>query len=499
MVETQGGVGVGMNLKKTSILALVLALAVLYLTRVSLPSREQEMARDVVLRGQKISELSRIKVVRKESTGGAEGSFTLVETAPEAKDTAGSWYVDGRPTVALDKAALAGFLRGLEVLKVGEPIADSSLAKDFSVYGLDSPSLTVVAESSNKELSRIEFSFGKKNEYLGQRYVKISGRSGVFLTEEAGFSAVNKSLADIREKTPIAINEAEVESIVVASANGTVTVKREGKDTWRITDPYIRPAAPLAVKTLLDSLRSLRATEFIDDTSKAARYGLDTPKVSVKVFFGQDKIPGHREVKIGMSAADGQMAAYFTFNNAPSIFKSSSADLAPFILTADSFREKKVLALSMDEIQSVRAIGAQVQPLEIQATEKEWTVNGKKSDPVFVEQYLTDLASLEAAEFTLKSSDGAFDKPYLTLIIAKKGEQKEEVTLTVGDEVITRSGTRRFVRVGSDGEPVLITDIDAKRIVPHEEALIEVANPRPTPVLNDSPVSSSSDAGSAKP
>jgi hypothetical protein len=305
------------------------------------------------------------------------------------------------------------------------------------MYGLDSPALTVVAESSKKELPRIEFSFGKKNEYLGQRYVKISGRSGVFLAEEAGFSAVNKSLADVRDKNPIGINDAEVESLIVASANGTVTVKRDGKDSWRITDPYDRPATPLAVKTLLDSLRSLRATEFIDDTSKSGRYGVEAPKVSVKVFFGQDKIPNHREVKIGMSAVDGQMAAYFTFNNAPSIFKSSSADLAPFILTADSFREKKVLGISMDEVQSVRASGAAVPPLEIQATEREWTVNGMKSDPVFVEQYLTDLSSLEAAEFTLKSADGAFDKPFLTLVIAKKGEQKEEVTLTVGDEVVT--------------------------------------------------------------
>jgi hypothetical protein len=488
-----------MNLKKTSLLALVLAVAVIYLTRVSLPSREQQIARDAVLGGQKVSELSRIKIVRRDYAGGPEATYTLVEAAPQSQQAAGSWYVDGLSTVALDKAALDGFLKGFEALKVGEPIADSSLAKDFSMYGLDSPALTVVAESSKKELPRIEFSFGKKNEYLGQRYVKISGRSGVFLAEEAGFSAVNKSLADIRDKNPIGINDAEVESLIVASANGTVTVKRDGKDSWRITDPYDRPATPLAVKTLLDSLRSLRATEFIDDTSKSGRYGVEAPKVSVKVFFGQDKIPNHREVKIGMSAVDGQMAAYFTFNNAPSIFKSSSADLAPFILTADSFREKKVLGISMDEVQSVRASGAAVPPLEIQATEREWTVNGMKSDPVFVEQYLTDLSSLEAAEFTLKSADGAFDKPFLTLVIAKKGEQKEEVTLTVGDEVVTRSGTRRFVRVGSDGEPVLITDIDAKRIVPHEEALIEVSSPTPTPGLKEPLASTSSDAGSPKP
>jgi hypothetical protein len=496
MVETQGGVGVGMNLKKTSILALVLAAAILYLTRVSLPGREQELAQETVLAGQKVSELGRISVARRDSADAPEASYTLVESAPQ---TNGSWYLDGRPTVALDKTALDGFLRGLESLRVGEAIPDSSLVKDFSVYGLDKPGLTVVAQSSKKDSPRIEFSFGKKNEYLGQRYIKISGRSGIFLTDEGAFLAVNKSLADIRDRNPIAINDDEVQSIVVASANGTVTVKREGKDSWSITDPYSRPAAPLAVKTLLDSLRALRAADFIDDTSNVARYGLDVPKAAVRIFFGEDKIPNHREVKVGMSSVGGQLAAYFTFNNSPSIFKSSSADLAPFVLTADSFRDKKVLKLSMDEIQSVRASGANVTPLEIQATEKEWTVNGKKSDPVFVEQYLTDLSSLEAAEFTLKSADGAFDKPYLTLVITKKGEQKEELTLTVGDEVITRSGTRRYVRVGLDGEPVLITDIDAKRIVPHEEALIEMAHAAPTLGVQESTPLTSSDAGNAKP
>lgn len=499
MVETQSSVRIGMNLKKTFILALVLAVAVLYLTRVSLPGREQEAVRDNVLGAHNVSELSRIKVLRRDYSGGPELGYTLVETAPHSKDTFGEWYVDGRPTVTLDKAALDGFLKALQSLKVGEPIADSNLAKDFSVYGLDSPTLTVVAESSDKNTQPLEFSFGKKNEYLGQRYVKIAGRSGVFLADETGFSAVNKGLADIRDKNPIIISEADVESLVVASANGTVTVVRDGKDSWRITDPYSRPAAPLAVKTLFDSLRSLRATEFIDDTTKTGTYGIETPKASVKLFFGKDKVPGHREIKIGMSAVDGKMAAYFTFNNAPSIFKAASADLSPFILTADSFRERKVVQVTVDEIESVRATGASMAPLEIKATEREWTVNGKKSDPVFVEQYLNDLTSLQAAEFTLKSADDAFDRPFLTLVITKKGEQKEELTVTVGDEVITRSGTRRFVRVGSEGEPVLISDIDAKRIVPHEEALIEVATPVPTPATNDLSSSAGSDAGAPKP
>jgi hypothetical protein len=220
----------------------------------------------------------------------------------------------------------------------------------------------------------------------------------------------------------------------------------------------------------------------------------------VKLFFGEDKVPTHREVKVGLSSVDGSMAAYFSFNNSPSIFKAASADLSPFILTADSFRDRALMPVTLDEIQSIKASGSKVDPVEILATEKDWTVNGKRSDPVFAEQYLTDLTSLQIAEFPTKGGEHAFDNPFLTLVVTKKGEQKEQVTLVIGDEVITRSGTRRFARIGTDGEPVLITDLDAKRIVPHEEALVEAATPTPAVTSREAaPQRDPHDAGASKP
>jgi hypothetical protein len=331
----------------------------------------------------------------------------------------------------------------------------------------------------------VEVAFGKKNEYLSKRYVKISGRSGVYLADEGAFGALNKSLKDIRSKNPIAFSDDTIKSFVAASAKGTVTVEKESSKEWRIMDPYIRPASALAVKTLLDSLRSLRAVEFIDRGREAYKeYGLATPRASVRLFYSDQRVPGHLEVLIGASTVGAQSGevTYFTFTGAPSIYKASTSDLTPFMVTADDLRERKILNVKVADIQKIAASGPSVASVEVEANATDWTVNGKKSDPFFVEQYLNDLANLEAAQFTTEPADSSFEKPYMTIVITKKGEAKEQITLVVGAEVVTRSGAHRFMQVAPDGEPVLVSDIEAKRIVPHEEALIEKVSAAPTPL-----------------
>jgi hypothetical protein len=483
-----------MNFKKTLFLALVLGAAVVYLMKVSLPSRETEARQNVALGGVKAAALRQLSVSRRDYAGAEESTYKLVNTSPEsvtkdkpsdteqARASVGTWSVADRANVTLDQPGLSDLLSTMEGLRIEGPIKDSDLDKDFSVYGLHSPVLTLTVEEAKPSAPLVEVAFGKKNDYLSKRYVKISGRSGVYLAEEGAFGALNKSLKDIRSKNPLTFSDDTIKSFIAASAKGTVTVKKESATEWRIMDPYVRPASTLAVKTLLDSLRSLRAVDFIDRGSEAyGQYGLGTPRASVRLFFSDGRVPEHLEVLIGASTAGSQNgeSTYFTFTGAPSIYKASTSDLAPFMVDAAALRERKVLKIGVNEIQKITASGPSVTAVEIEATNTDWNVNGKKSDPFFVEQFLNDLVSLQAAEFTAEPAESSFEKPYMTLIITKKGESKEQVTLIVGAEVITRSGTRRFVRVAPDGEPVLISDIDAKRIVPHEEALIEKIEPTP--------------------
>jgi hypothetical protein len=162
--------------------------------------------------------------------------------------------------------------------------------------------------------------------------------------------------------------------------------------------------------------------------------------------------------------------------------------LSKFNKGEGDLRERRLFRLSADDIEKVRATGKGVPEVEIVATNTDWSVNGKRSDPSFVEQLLNDISAVQAVEFPTQTVADAFSETFLNLVITKKAEPKETITFTVGKEATSKSGAARWARVGDGGVPVLISDLEAKRIVPHEEALVEAAPPaQPTQVAIPTP------------
>jgi hypothetical protein len=133
-------------------------------------------------------------------------------------------------------------------------------------------------------------------------------------------------------------------------------------------------------------------------------------------------------------------------------------------------------------IENVVSSGAEVVPTTIAASGLLWTVNGKESDPVFVEQYLKDLAGLKADGFPEGVPADAFEPPFLQLTVTTKGEEKKTFILTIGKQFVgAGSEQMRYVK-GSNSETVFgIREVEAKRLVPHEEALSAKVTPTPKP------------------
>jgi hypothetical protein len=124
--------------------------------------------------------------------------------------------------------------------------------------------------------------------------------------------------------------------------------------------------------------------------------------------------------------------------------------------------------------------GSDIIPTTIAASGLLWTVNGKDGDPVFIEQYLRDLADLKADDFPEEVPADAFESPFLSLTITTKDPGKETLEVTVGKELMRgEAETLRYVKTSRSGDVYAIRDVEAKRLVPHEEAL--AAQPTPTP------------------
>ncbi len=452
-----------MSPKKTLILAGILALASLYLFKVALPGQREAASTKRAFEGVESASVAGVTVAQQ---GKASFDITRVEQ-PQA-----AWEITQLKGAPLDTTEVDSLVSALLALSITGPLDEKSVSQDFSQYGLDKPSLTVVLHGKGGEDT--ELGFGRDNSFLSSRYVKVSGRSGIFMVPQEAFSALNKGSTDLRSKNPLEVKADDVREISVSSPAGRVKLAQPVVGEWKIVEPKELAASKESVEALVEAIGALSVSEFLDGKQGSlGAYKLDAPEVRVEVALR----PGlsFETRSISVSSAEGGKKSFFTYAGAPSVFESD-ANHVPFLSKgADDLRENRLFSFSHRDIESVRGTTSDgAPPVEIKASRTDWDVNGKVSDPMFVEQLLQDIVDLKAVGFPDQASvpADAFKSPMLTLAITKKGDSKETVTLFVGAETPGKSGPARYAKVGEAGAVVLIPDIEAKRVVPHEEALL---------------------------
>jgi hypothetical protein len=462
-----------MNFKKTLILAAVLVVAVVYLTKVSEPRRQAELAKAKLLSSLEIASIGSLDVSPKDSP-----SYTVAKGAVTPKGSF-EWTLSDLPTAKLDLPRVEGIVTTLKDLTFDGPISESELGNDFSIFGLDKPFLTLVVHRTDGKAQ--EVAFGKKNDFLMKRYAKVSGFGGLYMVDESRCSSLNQSRSEVRAKQPVSFDKADVREVVLESSLGKVTITQPAVGEWKVLDPEPRDGSTQDIERLFVDVQSLSADEFIDGgEARPADFGLAQPTVTMAIKLRD----GLKEsfVRVLVGEAPSAKGTFFTYDGAPSVFKVAPEKVIPLKKAAIDLRERKLLKMEGKDIERVVSSGSADAAVDIQSAAMDWTVNGKMSDPIFVEQLFHDISALSAVDFPKAVPADAFSHPFLTLTITKrKGVGGETVVLTVGKEVAGPGGPARYVRVGESGEVALIRDVEAKRIVPHEGALVKRMTPIPAP------------------
>lgn len=487
-----------MSPKKTLILAAILSLATLYLYKVSIPSHREAATTKQALEGLEASRVAGVTIVQTGQPGFdlAQGEQPKVEGkkegAAESDQPTSVWEISQLKGLPLDSTEVDSLVTALLGLAITGPLDEKAVSKDFSEYGLDKPSLTMVLH--DRAGADTEIGFGKENAFLSTRYVKVSGRSGIYMVPQESFSSLNKSSKDLRSKNPLEFKVDDVREISLASAAGAVKLTQPVVGEWKIVEPKDLSASKESVEALVEAVGALSVSEFLDGKqADLAAYRLDRPEVRVDLTL-RPGLPV-RSRSISVSSADDGKRSFFTFAGAPSVFKAESNHVPFLAKGVDDLRENKLFFFSYGDIESLRSTTADGSPpVEIKVNRTDWDVNGKESDPMFVEQLLQDIVNLRASGFPEQASlpANAFNNPMLTLAITKKGDTKESLTLFVGAEAAGKSGRARYAKVGETGTVVLIPDIEAKRVVPHEEALLQG---RPAPTIPPFPKGGSLSSG----
>jgi hypothetical protein len=481
-----------MNSKKTLVLAILLGLSVLYLTRVILPKREFEAGQKLAFSKLEPDHIKSIDIARRAEDADGDQKFVLSNSPKQKKPGAssdaanqdsGEWAIPSIRGAVVDSAVATQMASSLRELSVEGPLSEKDIYADLSVYGLAQPELTLIVHETDDK--QTEVAFGKKNQYLSKRYVKISGRSGVYLADESVFQTLNKGLTDVRSKTPFGFQVADVREILVTSNLGRIKITQPAVGEWKIIDPMETRASPEDVRAFLSTIQGMKVAEFIDGKMQDRDgYGFGLPRASVIVSFREGIEPQQVAFTLANSNAKkgGSDELYLTSSASDTIFKLAADPSPHLVKTVEYFRFKRLIEIAPPAMEQVVSGGTADAPVTIAASGVTWTINGKQSDPSFVDQLLNEISDLKAISFPKEVPADAFANPFLTLTVTKKEEPKQVVTLTVGKEFTAADGAAsRYARTSASDTVYGIRDVDAKRVVPHEEALLPPATPTPAP------------------
>ncbi len=327
-------------------------------------------------------------------------------------------------------------------------------------FGLDDPQATVTITYRGNRGAVIQL--GKQSTLGSVIFATISNEPGaLFLLDQTFITDVNKDPEKMREKKLVPELKLErVKQLRLQREGETVTaalVPLATEKTWRITEPRALRADRAAVDAVISSISMNEAVAFRAYTPEnLAATGLDKPRITATVTQeGQSPITiylggtGTETVQNTASYAGAQSGSteepvvYVTRTGRPEILAMKAAYFEEMDKGLLALRDKRILDLKQDQIESVRVQREEGLSFSMMKTGENWQVTAPKAgkaDPSAVSDTLFSITQLEALAYPVEDEASPdLDKyglrlPRATLTIRVAG-QSQPINIWVGGEV----------------------------------------------------------------
>jgi uncharacterized protein DUF4340 len=265
-----------------------------------------------------------------------------------AKKTGAGWRLEKPIEVGADQTAVQNLVRAVADTEVKRTL--ESDAKTLDVYGLDKPQAIVTLTLANgKALPSIRV--GKAAPVGFSAYVQLEGTTDVRIVPSVFETGVKREVKDLRDKTVLDFQEADVKTIEVTTPDSSVELARDSEG-WKIEKPRPLKADTSEVNAFLSSLRGARAEDFVDEPGSLADYGLDKPREKVAVLVGKEV--ARKELWIGAEKAkDSKNVLYVKRGDADTVYAVGTWTWTSLNKSLNAFRDKTVLPFELSSIATV--------------------------------------------------------------------------------------------------------------------------------------------------
>lgn len=160
-----------------------------------------------------------------------------------------------------DKNEVEGLTRHFAELMAEMTVAES--VTEGSNYGLDNAAPTVTIEAAGKST---RLTLGNKTEVGGSYYLAKEGDPRVFSVPGYIQPAFFKKLEDLRDRQLFSEDFGQVNSITLKTGGEEIElVMNDSFSEWSITRPASYSADGVAIADILQRMRNLRVSRFVDD------------------------------------------------------------------------------------------------------------------------------------------------------------------------------------------------------------------------------------------
>lgn len=370
---------------------------------------------------------------------------------------ASSWKIISPKPLVADQESVSTILYNLSPMDGATLIDDK--AADLRQFGLVEPEAQVTATGKDGKAHTILI--GDETPTGDSAYVMVSGESKVYSVPKNTKTNLDKGLKDLRDKRLMPVNFDALSAVQINGAKlHLIFGSEDGK--WTVRTPANLRGDTSKMETIIEKLRTATmdpSTSDADMKKAASLFAAGAPIATVKATDAS----GSQELQI-RKAADGYYAKTTAMDG---VYKVPNELGDAVNKDAEDFREKRVFDFAEEDPDKVELHDGSKGYFLMRSGEDWWSGDGKKTDPVSVEEFLRSLRTLTATKFAANGFSGAA----LSLVVTSKdGKRVEKVD-------VAKSGTG-YLAKRSDG-PALFA-LDAKAVEDIQKAAGEL-KPAATP------------------
>ena len=233
------------------------------------------------------------------------------------KKAGSTWMITKPKQVMADSSAVDSVVSSLSTNKFTDVASETpdNLAK----YGLAPPSVSVTVDARDQQFHLL---IGKKTD--DQYYARDPARPMVFEISSTVYDTLNKKFFDLRDKSIVQFEPANLADVNIHNANGTIDCSQGTTGNWTIVQPGADKGKAIQSWKVLDPIQNARANKIYDAPPAAILAHLAKPAIQITFTDKSGK-----KTTVSVSAAVGE-SVYVRTSAGPEVYELGTQILKDF-------------------------------------------------------------------------------------------------------------------------------------------------------------------------